>query len=339
MKAIRYRGPGELALLDVTEPRLRDGEVLVDVVALGICGSDLLLWSGGFERVTPPVTIGHEFSGVVADSNNSSIPQGTRVVVDPLVNCGECPPCVRGDYNVCVRLRLLGIDVDGAGAHQVAVSASRLHPIPDGLDLTLAALTEPTAVALHMWQRSGASADDTILIVGGGPIGALVASVSRSKGARRVVVSEPNGSRRALLSGLGFETFDPSGGDFASLLGSLDSDGFDVAFELTGVPAGLRSAMAGVRVQGVVLLGGIPHDDPVFPGAQAVMKELELRGARTYRSHNIDDAIDLLAGGAISPSLITRVVPIDNAIEDAFEVLKTSRDEMKILITINHPSS
>jgi 2-desacetyl-2-hydroxyethyl bacteriochlorophyllide A dehydrogenase len=339
MKAVRYTAPHELTLAEVDAPRPMPGQVLIDVAALGICGSDLLLWEGGFSRVTPPVTVGHEFSGVIADANGApGLADGDRVVVEPLLNCGECAPCRRGDYNVCARLRLVGIDVDGAAARQVVVPARAVHRIPDGLDLRDAALAEPLAVALHMTARSGITADDEAFVVGGGPIGALVACVLRVRGVRRIVVSEPNGARRNLLDSLGFETFDPITGEIDALIASAASDGFDVSFELTGVPVALGTAAQATRIQGTILLGGIPHSDPPFPGALAVLKELTLHGARTYRSENVEEAIRLLAEGAIpARALVTSAVPLEHAVDAAFEVLKSSRDEMKILVTIGDP--
>lgn len=336
MKSVRYTAPHQLTIADLPEPVAGPGEVLIAVAALGICGSDLLLWEGGFERVTPPVTVGHEFSGTIADANGApGLSDGDRIVVEPLLNCGECAPCLRGDYNVCVRLRLIGIDADGAAARYVAVPARTVHRIADSLDLRHAALAEPLAVALHMTARSGITADDEAFVVGGGPIGALVACVLRVRGVRRIVVSEPNATRRALLDGLGFETFDPITGDLDALVATAGSDGFDVSFELTGVPVALGTAARATRIQGTILLGGIPHVDPPFPGAVAVLKELTLRGARTYRSENVEEAIDLLADGSIpAAALITSTVPLEYAIHSAFEVLKSSRDEMKILITV-----
>ena len=340
MKSVRYTAPHELTLADVPEPTPGPGEVLVEVAALGICGSDLLLWEGGFSRVTPPVTVGHEFSGTIADANGApGLADGDRVVIEPLLNCGECAPCLRGDYNVCVRLRLIGIDVDGAAAHHVVAPARTVHRIPDGLDLRHAALAEPLAVALHMTARSTITADDEAFVVGGGPIGALVACVLRVRGVRRIVVSEPNAARRSLLDGLGFETFDPITGDLDALIATAQRDGFDVSFELTGVPVALGTAARATRIQGTILLGGIPHVDPPFPGAVAVLKELTLHGARTYRSDNVQEAIRLLAEGAIpAESLITSTVPLEHGIDSAFEVLKNSRDEMKILITVGDPA-
>ena len=207
MQAVVYEAPGRLELRERAAPEPGPHDVLVEVAYLGICGSDLLMWDGGFARVTPPVIVGHEFSGtVVACGSAVNVPIGTRAAIEPLLPCGECAPCVRGDTNICERLRLIGIDVDGAAASLVVVPAARVHPIPEELSLRDAALVEPTAVACHMVDRTGLAADSTVLIVGGGPIGALVALVAKARGAARVLVSEPNPERRALVDALGIET-------------------------------------------------------------------------------------------------------------------------------------
>ena len=334
MEAVVYVAPGELALAERPIPQPKEGEVLVEVAAVGICGSDLLIWGGGLARVRPPVVLGHEFSGVVADTNGcTGFADGERVVVEPLLNCGECDPCRSGNYNVCVRLGLIGIDVDGAAAPYVVVAADRLHRLPDQLSLRDAALAEPSAVALHMVRRSGVQATDTVLIVGGGPIGALVACICRAQGVQHLVVSEPNPSRRHLLDDLGFTTFDPGAQSTQELLDELTGDGFDVSFELTGVGPALTTAVELTRVHGTILLGGLPHAPVAVPIASAVMKELTLRGARVYRSDDMRDAVQLLADGAIPAArLITREVSIAEGIAGAFERLRDSRDDMKILI-------
>lgn len=335
MRAIVYEGPGELAVRERLRPLTGQGEVLIEVAYLGICGSDLLLWGGGFDRVTPPVILGHEFSGIVrARGDGVDLPIGTRVAVEPLLNCGTCAPCRRGEGHICVRLGLVGIDVDGAAAEYVVVSAARAHPIPDSLSLKAAALVEPTAVACHMTDRAGVGPDSTVLVVGGGPIGALVALVAMARRAARVIVSEPNAERRALLDGLGIETVDPSASGVS--VSDLEPDGFDVAFELTAISVGLQTAIDAVAPGGTVLLGGIPHGDVTVSTAPAVLKELRLIGARVYRTGDIRDAIALLSSGAVpADQLITRVVGLDDAIDGAYERLKTARGDMKILIEPN----
>lgn len=336
MRAIVYGAPGQLVLRERDRPVPGPGQVLIEVAYLGICGSDLLMWEGGLARVVPPVTMGHEFSGTVVEIGaDVALAVGTRVAIEPLITCGECPPCRRGDENICERLGLVGIDVDGAAAEFVVVDASRVHPIPDELSLRDAALVEPTAVACHMASRAGVDAGSRVIIVGGGPIGALVAFVARAHGASRVIVSEPNPDRRGLLDALGIETVDPRERSITELAATVP-EGFSVAFELTAISAGLQTAVDAVAPSGTVLLGGIPHGDLTVSTAPAVLKELRLLGARVYRSSDITEAIELLAAGLIpADGLITRVVDLENAIADAYGRLRTARDDMKILIEPN----
>jgi 2-desacetyl-2-hydroxyethyl bacteriochlorophyllide A dehydrogenase len=335
MRSVVYEGPGLLALRERPRAVAGPGEVLIEVAYLGICGSDLLLWEGGLTRVAPPVTLGHEFSGTVVERGAGvEMEIGTRVAVEPLLACGECAPCLRGDENICARLRLIGIDVDGAAAQYVAVPAHRVHSIPDDLGLRAAALAEPTAVACHMVDRAGVGPASTVLIVGGGPIGALVAFVARAVGAAHVLVSEPNPERRALLSELGIETVDPTSQSVSAL--APNPEGFDVSFELTAISRGLQTAIDATAPGGTVLLGGIPHGELTVSTAPAVLKELRLLGARVYRSEDVRRAIAMLASGAIpADGLITRVVEIDDAIDDAYEQLRSAPSDMKILIEPN----
>ncbi|WP_162606291.1 zinc-dependent alcohol dehydrogenase [Jiangella asiatica] len=348
MEAVVYTGPGELSVADRPAPRPGPGEVVVDVSHVGICGSDLLIWAGGLDRVRPPVVLGHEFSGVVTDPNGCpGVAAGDRVVVEPLLACGECGACQAGQRHVCRRLRLIGIDVDGAAAAYVAVPAARLHRVPDRLSLRDAALAEPTAVAVHMVRRAGVGVADRVLVVGGGPIGALVAAVCRVAGAATLVVSEPNTYRREFLADLGFCTHDPAaqpgGADLAALAGGDGDgrdaagravDGFDVAFELTGVPAGLAAAVGATATHGTVLLGGLPHGPVPVQVAEAVFKELSLVGSRVYTSADMADAVGLIASGAVPAGrLVTREVALPDAVDGAYESLRAGRDDMKILIT------
>jgi (R,R)-butanediol dehydrogenase / meso-butanediol dehydrogenase / diacetyl reductase len=336
MQAVVYAGPGRLELQDRPDPAPRDDEALLAVSHVGVCGTDLLIWEGGLERVRPPVVLGHEFSATVIHAPDATgFVEGQPVVVEPLLSCGSCTPCRSGNRHVCVRLGLVGIDVDGAAAATVAVPARRLHAVPDGLALREAALAEPTAVAWHMVKRASVTPGATALVVGGGPIGVLVGLVARAAGAALVVVSEPNPRRRAVAEAVGLLTSTPDDEHTAELAARAGADGFDVAFELTGLGVGLQTAIEATRVRGTVLLGGLPHGAVTVPTAPAVLKELELRGSRVYRSDDFPAALTLLADGRVSASqLITKVVALDEAIDGAFRAIRDDKWEMKVLIDV-----
>lgn len=331
-----YAGPGRLELQDRPDPSPAEDDALLAVSHVGVCGTDLLVWEGGLQRVRPPVVLGHEFSAsVIHAPADTGFASGQPVVVEPLLSCGACPPCRTGNGHVCVRLGLVGIDVDGAAAATVAVPARRLHPVPQGLGLREAALAEPTAVACHMVNRAAVTPGATVLVVGGGPIGVLVGLVAQATGAGLVVVSEPNARRRAIAQAVGLPTSSPDDEHVAELTARAGADGFDVAFELTGLGVGLQTALAAARVRGTVLLGGLPHGAVTVPTAPAVLKELEMRGSRVYRSGDFGTALTLLADGRVpAEHLITKVVALDQAIDGAFKAIRDDKWEMKVLIDV-----
>ncbi|WP_099038231.1 zinc-dependent alcohol dehydrogenase [Mycobacterium neglectum] len=336
MQAVVYAGPGRLELQDRPDPSPGKNQALLAVSHVGVCGTDLLIWEGGLTRVRPPVVLGHEFSArVVSAPADSGFTKGRPVVVEPTLSCGSCFPCQSGNAHVCVRLGLVGIDVDGAAATHVAVPTHRLHAVPEGLSLREAALAEPTAVACHMANRAGVTPDATVLVVGGGPIGILVGLVARATGAALVVVREPNPRRRALAEAVGLATSTPDDEPDQELAVRVGADGFDVAFELTGLGVGLETAIQATRVRGTVLLGGLPHGAVGVHTAPAVMKELELRGSRVYRGGDFAAALELLADGRVSAShLITKVVGLSEAIDGAFAAIRDDKWEMKVLIDV-----
>jgi 2-desacetyl-2-hydroxyethyl bacteriochlorophyllide A dehydrogenase len=336
MQAVVYAGPGRLELQNRPDPSPGDDEALLAVSHVGVCGTDLLIWEGGLTRVQPPVVLGHEFSArVISAPTATGFDEGQPVVVEPLLSCGSCAPCRSGNGHVCVRLGLVGIDVDGAAAATVAVPARRLHAVPEGLGLREAALAEPTAVACHMVDRASLAPDATVLVVGGGPIGVLVGLVALAQGAGLAVVREPNPRRRAVAETVGLSTSVPDDEPIPELATRTGADGFDVAFELTGLGVGLESAIEATRVRGTVLLGGLPHGAITVPTAPAVLKELELRGSRVYRSSDFASALALLADGRVpAPHLITKVVGLDDAIDGAFRAIRDDKWEMKVLIDV-----
>jgi len=336
VQAVVYASPGRLELQDRPDPTPAQDEALLAVSHVGVCGTDLLVWEGGLERVRPPVVLGHEFSASVIEAPpDTGLRPGQPVVVEPLLSCGECRPCRTGNSHVCVRLGLVGIDVDGAAAPTVAVPARRLHPVPAGLGLREAALAEPTAVACHMVNRAAVTPGMTVLVVGGGPIGVLVGLVAHANGAGLVVVSEPNKHRCAIAESVGLHTSSPDDEPTDQLSARAGDDGFDVAFELTGLGVGLQTAIAATRVRGTVLLGGLPHGAITAATAPAVLKELELRGSRVYRSADFKTALTLLADGRVpARHLITKVVALDQAIDGAFKAIRDDKEEMKVLIDV-----
>jgi 2-desacetyl-2-hydroxyethyl bacteriochlorophyllide A dehydrogenase len=334
VKAVYYEGKGGFALRDAEPLVPAAGEVRLDVAYCGICGTDLHIAHGAMDhRVRTPQVIGHEMSGTVAEigAEVEGFSVGDPVVVRPLDSRGETP-ADKGFGHISRNLKFLGIDTPGAFQSSWTVPAFTLHRLPEGVDLRSAALTEPLAVACHDVRRAEVEADEFVVVIGGGPIGLLVALVARQSGAR-VVVSEVNPVRRSLSSELGFEVIDPGEDDVQARVSELTGTrGADVVFEVSGSPAGALEMTRLASLRGrLVLVAIFPQPQPVHL-FDFFWKELELRGARVYEAEDYERAIALIADGNLPlDRLITAVEPLDR-LPAIFEEHASGSTAMKILV-------
>jgi 2-desacetyl-2-hydroxyethyl bacteriochlorophyllide A dehydrogenase len=263
--------------------------------------------------------LGHEISGRLATAT-AGLAAGTKVVVDPLLPCGTCPTCRSGRPHTCATLRLVGIDVPGGAAEQVAVPADRVIPVPDDADPRRLAFAEPLAVAVRAVRRSGLAIGEEVTVAGAGPIGLAVASCARLAGAGRVLVAEPVDGRRRLAAELGFEVVE-----------SLAGGAADVVFDAAAHPAVAAAVAEAARPGGRIVLVGI-YGPPAALDLRAVaFKELTVLGTRVYSRDDIAVATAMVADGRFDPApLITRSVPLAEA-PAAVDDLRAGR-EVKLLV-------
>jgi (R,R)-butanediol dehydrogenase/meso-butanediol dehydrogenase/diacetyl reductase len=291
------------------------GQVRVDVAYTGICGTDLHILHGAMDhRVHPPGVIGHEMSGRIGEvgSGVDGWAVGDQVTVMPLDWCGTCPACRAGHRHICHHLNFVGIDSTGSMQGSWTVPASLLVRLPDGVPLAHGALVEPTAVAVHDVRRAQVRAGERVVVVGGGPVGMLVALVAGSAGADLLVI-EPDAHRRAVATGIGLRAVDPAASDVAGLVEEWTAGaGADVAFEVSGSAAGVTTATGVLAVRGRLVVVGIhpaPREVDLF---RVFWRELTLVGARVYERTDFERAAGLVGDGRIpADRLITRVVPLD----------------------------
>jgi (R,R)-butanediol dehydrogenase/meso-butanediol dehydrogenase/diacetyl reductase len=334
VKGVYYEGNGSVALRESEPLAPSAGEVRLDVAYCGICGTDLHIAHGAMDhRVPTPQVIGHEMSGTVAEVGSDVVGFGVGdpVVVRPLDARGETP-ADKGFAHISRNLKFLGIDTPGAFQSSWTVPAFTLHRLPDSVDLRIAALTEPLAVACHDVRRAAVEAGEFVVVIGGGPIGLLVALVARQSGAR-VVVSEMNAARRALASEVGFDVVDPGADDVPAIVSGLtETRGADVVFEVSGSAAGALEMTRLASVRGrLVLVAIFPEPQPVHL-FDFFWKELELRGARVYEPEDYERAIALIADGDLPlDRLITTVEPLDR-LPAVFEEHARGSTAMKILV-------
>jgi threonine dehydrogenase-like Zn-dependent dehydrogenase len=319
MRALVWEGGSQVAVAERPRPAAGDGTVLVDVAYCGLCGTDLHICAGEHPRARPGIVLGHEISGRL-HAAAGGLAAGAKVVVDPLVSCGTCRPCRGGRPHTCANLRLLGIDLPGGAAEQVAVPADRVIPVSDAADLRLLAFAEPLAVAVRAVRRSGLVLGQEVAVAGAGPIGLAVAACARLAGAGRVLVAEPVPGRRRLAADLGFET-----------TGALAGDAAEVVFDAAAHPAVAAGLAGAVAVGGRVVLVGV-YGAPAPLDLQALtFKEVTVIGTRVYSRDDLRVATAMIADGRFDPSpLITWSVPLTGA-ASAVDDLRAGRG-VKLLV-------
>lgn len=331
-----YRGNRRFSVEPAAQPRPGPGEVAIDIAFVGICGTDMHVFHGNMDaRVGHNRIIGHEMSGRIAalGCGVSGFCVGDPVVVRPLHSCGGCPACRNGHNHICHNLKFLGLDTDGALQRTWVVPAFTLHPLPPSLCLQSAALVEPLAVAVHDVRRARLAAGETALVIGGGPIGLLIAMVARAKGAD-VVVSEINETRLALAEELGVKAINPLRSDVAGAVTELTHGaGADVVFEVSGTQPGVDLMTQAVRARGRVVMVAIHAQKPQVDLFRFFWREIEMLGARVYEPQDYDEAIHLLSQGLPVERLITDRFVLDQ-VQLAFESLDGDAQAMKTLIVL-----
>jgi 2-desacetyl-2-hydroxyethyl bacteriochlorophyllide A dehydrogenase len=333
--AVRYTSARTLDSAPALTASPGPGEVELAPAYVGICGTDLHIFHGDMDaRVKAPAVLGHEMSGRVVrvGPGVAGWQPGDAVTVMPLRWDGTCPACRTGHQHVCQHLDFIGIDSPGAMQQRWIVPASTLIRLPDALPLDRAALVEPTAVAVHDVGRAEVAEGERVVVVGGGPVGLLIALVARAAGAE-VRMVELSAHRRLLAAELGLTSWDPADDDVPELVGEWTGDaGADVAFEVSGAAGGVDTAVEVLGVRGRLCLVAI-HPRPREVNLHRFFwRELTLVGARLYDRSDFEKAVMLVADGAIpAERLISKVVPLTQA-PAAFEALEGGGDVMKILV-------
>ena len=326
-------GPGHLEIAERPEPVAGRDQVVLDVMGVGICGTDLHIQLGEYATV-PPVTIGHEVCGVVREVGQDVDPtwRDARVVLETYAStCERCPMCRSGHRNMCPQRRSLGTHVDGGAAPRMTVPARNLHRVPSSLSDPAATLAEPLAcVCNSLLDPQMISAGDDVLVVGPGAIGLLAAQVARACGAGVVVRGTRSDALRLALAGdLGFDLETVEGATVAPEPGS---DGrFDVVIECSGSGAGVTDALTGLRRRGTLVQIGLSGADLTVPWDLICFHELRVSSGFASTPRSWLRAMTLLSTerGTCEP-LISAVVPL-TAWEEAFESSRTRRGVKYVL--------
>jgi L-iditol 2-dehydrogenase len=329
----RFHAARDVRLAEEPTPVPADGESLVRITAVGLCGSDLHWYDeGGIgdTRITRPIVGGHEFAGVVV----GGALDGVRVAVDPAIPCHRCDMCLRGDPNLCRTLDFAGHGTRDGGLQRYLVwPTARLHPLPDALSDADGAMLEPLGVAVHAVDLGHIPLGGSVAVIGCGPIGLLLIQVARAAGAARVLAADPLAHRRLAAAERGAdEVLDPADEAYAERLsGFTAGQGVDVAFEIAGTDPAITAAMEVVRPGGRVVLGGIPSaETSAFPASVARRKGLTIALVRRMKEV-YPRAMALVGAGLVDVrGLVSDRFPLTE-VDDAFRTA-LARGGLKVVV-------
>lgn len=337
MLAAKYLGDKSFGVSEGASIAPQKGEVRLDVGYVGICGTDMHIYHGVMDaRVSPPQIIGHEMSGVVAELGEgvTDFAIGDHVVVRPLDYCSDCPACDAGHSHVCHNLKFMGIDSPGAFQSSWTVKSRTLHKLPSTVSLKEGALVEPLSVACHDINRAKVKAGEKVVVLGGGPIGQLVALVAKSVGAE-VMISEVSDARIEFAQKNGFATVNPAKEDaLAAVQKWTDNKGADVVFEVSGVQPAIDLMTEIAAVRGRICMVAIHANKPQVDLFKFFWKELELVGARVYEYADFEMAIALIADKKLDIAPFISTISSLTNIKDAFSAMDGNPSGMKALVSL-----
>ena len=331
--------PGKIEFREIETPVPKAGEVLIRIMKIGVCGSDIHVWHGKHPFTSYPVTQGHEVSGEIAalGAGVENLEVGQKVTIQPQVVCGKCYPCRHGKYNLCETLKVMGFQTTGVASEYFAVDAAKVTPLPQEMSFDEGAMIEPLAVAVHAVRKFGDMQGMRVAVLGAGPIGILVAQAAKGMGAESVLITDISDLRleKARQCGVDF-CVNTREADFGeALVASFGPDKADVIYDCAGnnvtMGQAIRCARKGSTIILVAVFAGMAEVD------LAVLNdhELDLNTTMMYRSEDYLEAIELVRAGKVDlKPLISKHFAFRDYAE-AYRYIDENRETtMKVIIDV-----
>lgn len=344
MRALVWHGPWDMRSEEVPDPVPGPGEVLVRITATGICGSDIHGFSGETGRRHPGQVMGHETVGTVEGLGpgvEDDLPLDAVVTINPLIPCGECPACRAGREQACPTRRVIGVTagIVSAFAERIAVPRDNVLRLPDTMPVEYGALVEPLAVGYHAARRGACTADDAVLVIGGGPIGQACVLAARRWGATRVAVTEPDASRRELAASLGATGVDPGGDDPGAAVTAALGEPPTLVLDAVGSSRSLADALIWSGLDARVVLVGMAAPSVELPAYAISTEERTLVGSFCYSRRDFAETAEWV--GSAPPELAGLVqdrVGLADAPQAFTDLARGTSDASKVLV-LPHESS
>lgn len=351
MKAVVFHGKGDLRYEDVPIPGVKEGQVKIRPSWCGICGTDLHEYLGGpnlcpttphpITKETVPVTFGHEFSGIVEEVGQgvSRVKKGDRVVVQPIIYDGTCGACKEGLINCCYSNGFVGLSGFGGGlADYIVLNESFVFKMPDNVPLEIGALVEPISVAWHAIKLGQVTKDESVLVLGGGPIGLAVVLCLKARGVDKIIVAEVAERRKQFAKEFGADyIIDPSKEDVPTRCRELcDGVGVHKAIDAAGVQSALDSAIDAVRARGTIINIAV-WEKPVTVDMQKItFRERRYIGIATYAGGDFQEVMEAISDGRLKPQpMITKKIKLDQVESEGFNsLIHDKANQVKILVEV-----
>ncbi len=336
MRALVYEGEWQMPLREVGFPVPGDNEVIVQVKAAGICGSDVHGYAGVTGRRTPPIVMGHEFGGIVTEIGNqvADYAPGDRVVIQPLWTCGACESCRSGVPSLCLNRSGIGINTDGAFAEAVRVPRQLLRRLPAEMSWEQAAMVEPLAVSMRAVNRSPLKLMDTVVIVGAGTIGLLALVMAKLKGAGKIIISDLSAHRLELALRLGANVaVNVQDQDLVQVVRThTDGVGVPIVIEAVGAAATVRQALSVVHPGGHITWIGNSQPEVTLNMQTIVTREITITGTYCYNDE-FERALQAIYTGRVQISaLIERVAPLEEGPQLIHDLAKGTLEAVKVIL-------
>lgn len=329
--------PGEISFREVPVPAVGPDQIKVKMQRIGVCGSDIHVFHGRHPYTSYPVVQGHEVSAMVVEAGSevTRVAPGDKVTIQPQVVCGRCYPCTHGMYNACEELKVMGFQTTGMASEYFVTEAQKALRLPAEMSYEHGALIEPLAVAVHAVRRYGDVSGRRVLVLGGGPIGNLVAQAARAMGAADVLLSELSAYRLETASKCGIKTVNPDREDLEERIASIfGPDKADVIFECVGINATVKQAIDCARKGSDIVIVGVFADLGTINMGFVQDHELRLVGTAMYRVEDYLKSIELAAAGRVTlDALITHTVGFRDY-PRAYQIIEEQKDKaMKVMVT------